>query len=317
MLKDHGFYKGINLGGWFSQCDYSEDRLNSFISEEDFATIASWGFDHVRLPVDYNVIQNQDGSMKEEGLRRIDRVLSFCDKYGLNMLLDLHKTRGFSFDPQENELGFFASEKDQAYFYTIWECFAERYGSRSETVMFDILNEITEPEYLPAWIRISTECIRRIRKHAPDIRILLGSYHHNSVAAVKDLPVPYDENVLYSFHCYEPHRYTHQGAYWEAGRRDISERIRFAESGTTTEMFEELFSTAVEKAASEGTELYCGEYGVIDVVPPEDALFWFKTIHEVFEKHGIARCLWSYKQMDFGLSDQRMDSVRPELLKYI
>ena len=317
MLKDHGFYKGINLGGWFSQCDYSEDRLNNFISEEDFATIASWGFDHVRLPVDYNVIQNRDGSMKEDGLRRIDRVLSFCDKYGLNMLLDLHKTRGFSFDPQENELGFFASEKDQAYFYTIWECFAERYGSRSETVMFDILNEITEPEYLPAWISISTECIRRIRKHAPDIRILLGSYHHNSVAAVKDLPAPCDENVLYSFHCYEPHRYTHQGAYWEAGRRDISERIRFAESGTTAEMFEELFSTAVEKAASEGTELYCGEYGVIDVVPPEDALFWFKTIHEVFEKHEIARCLWSYKQMDFGLSDQSMDSVRPELLKYI
>ena len=314
MLKDHGFYKGINLGGWFSQCDYSEDRLNNFISEEDFAKIASWGFDHVRLPVDYNVIQNQDGSMMEEGLHRIDRVLSFCEKYGLNMLLDLHKTRGFSFDPQENELGFFASEKDQNCFYTIWECFAERYGGHSDTVMFDILNEITEPEYLPAWIRISTECIRRIRKYAPDIRILLGSYHHNSVTAVKDLPAPYDENVLY---CYEPHRYTHQGAYWEAGRRDISERIRFADSGTTTEMFEELFSTAVEKAASEGTELYCGEYGVIDVVPPEDALFWFKTIHEVFEKHEIARCLWSYKQMDFGLSDQRMDSVRAELLKYI
>ncbi len=29
MLKDSGFYKGINLGGWLSQCDYSEERLNS------------------------------------------------------------------------------------------------------------------------------------------------------------------------------------------------------------------------------------------------------------------------------------------------
>ncbi len=26
MLKDSGFYKGINLGGWLSQCDYSEER---------------------------------------------------------------------------------------------------------------------------------------------------------------------------------------------------------------------------------------------------------------------------------------------------
>ena len=50
---------------------------------------------------------------------------------------------------------------------------------------------------------------------------------------------------------------------------------------------------------------------------PEDALLWFKTIHEVFEKHQIARCLWSYKEMDFGLADQRMDPVRNELLNYI
>ena len=55
--------KGVNLGGWMSQCDYSEGRLNGFITEEDIKKIASWWMDHVRLPVDYNVIQNEDGSM--------------------------------------------------------------------------------------------------------------------------------------------------------------------------------------------------------------------------------------------------------------
>ena len=315
-MNSHGFNKGINLGGWFSQCDYSEDRLNNFILEEDFAKIASWGFDHVRLPVDYNIIQDKYGNMLEEGLTRIDNAVTFCERYGLKMVLDLHKTPGFSFDPKEKELGFFASEKYQELFYTIWECLSARYGVKN-MMMFDLLNEITEPEFLPAWIDISAECVRRIRKNAPETPILLGSYHNNSVHAVKDLPAPFDRNVLYSFHCYEPHRYTHQGAYWEASRRDISERIRFADSGTTSEMFEELFSTAIEKAADEGAELYCGEYGVIDVVPPEDALLWFKTINTVFEKHGIGRCLWSYKEMDFGLADQRMDNVRNELLKYV
>ena len=317
MLKESGFYKGINLGGWLSQCDYSEDRLNNFITENDFAVIASWGFDHVRLPVDYNVIQNPDGSMKEDGLERIDRALLFCERCGLNVVLDLHKTQGFSFDPGEKELGFFASEQYQNLFYTIWECFAKRYGSRSDSVMFDLLNEITEPEYLPAWIQISAECTRRIRRHAPETRILLGSYHHNSVSAVPDLPSPYDHNMFYSFHCYEPHRFTHQGAYWEAPYRDISERISFADSGTSPALFEDLFAPAIKKASLEGTDLYCGEYGVIDIVPPEDALPWFRVIHEVFEKHSISRCLWSYKQMDFGLADSRMDSVRAELLTCI
>ena len=36
MMKEKGFYRGINFGGWMSQCDYSEDRLNNFIKEEDF-----------------------------------------------------------------------------------------------------------------------------------------------------------------------------------------------------------------------------------------------------------------------------------------
>ncbi len=76
MLKELGFYRGVNLGGWLSQCDYSEERLDSFIREKDFKQIAEYGFDHVRLPVDYNVIQNPDGSMKEEGLERIDRALA-------------------------------------------------------------------------------------------------------------------------------------------------------------------------------------------------------------------------------------------------
>ena len=32
-MKDFGFYMGVNLGGWFSQCDYSEDRMEHFITE--------------------------------------------------------------------------------------------------------------------------------------------------------------------------------------------------------------------------------------------------------------------------------------------
>ena len=49
MLKELGIYRGVNLGGWFSQCDYSEERLNGFITEPDFAQIAAWGFDHVEI----------------------------------------------------------------------------------------------------------------------------------------------------------------------------------------------------------------------------------------------------------------------------
>ena len=60
-MKDFGFYKGVDLGGWFSQCDYSEDRMDHFITEKDFQVIAGWGLDHVRIPVDYNVMETENG----------------------------------------------------------------------------------------------------------------------------------------------------------------------------------------------------------------------------------------------------------------
>ena len=314
MLKERGFYRGVNLGGWLSQCDYSAERLDGFITESDFAQIAAWGFDHVRLPVDYNVIQRPDGTMIEEGLRRIDRAVSWAEAQDLRLVLDLHKTQGFSFDAGENESGFFESEQYQELFYSVWDCFAARYGSKPERVMFDLLNEVTEDRYLPAWKRISREAVRRIRRHAPETLILLGSFRWNSAKTLPALEAPYDERVIYNFHFYEPHDFTHQGAYWEAPYRDVSARYSYAESGACEKYFEDFLAPALEKAEKEGAELYCGEYGVIDVVPPEEAVRWFRELHAVFERHGIARCLWSYKEMDFGLSDARMDAVRDELL---
>ena len=314
MLKELGFYKGVNLGGWLSQCDYSAERLDGFITGPDFEQIARWGFDHVRIPIDYNVVQNADGSMKEEGLRRIDGALALCDKAGLHAVLDLHKTQGFSFDPGVQEAGFFVSEAYQEKFYALWECFARRWGDRADRVIFELLNEVTQKEYLPAWKRISRECVRRIRQYAPEVYVLLGSYNWNSARTLPELDAPYDERVLYNFHFYEPHEFTHQGAYWMGPEFDKARRLRYEDCGASEAWFEDFLRPALEKAELEGTELYCGEYGVIDVVPPEEALKWFRDLHAVFERHGIARSLWSYKEMDFGLQDRRMDAVRPELL---
>ena len=315
MLKDRGFYRGVNLGGWLSQCDYSEDRLNNFITESDFEKIASWGLDHVRIPVDYNVLENEDGSYSERGFGRIETALVYARKYGLNAIIDLHKTAGFSFDEGEKESGFFENEKYQERFCRLWEELAKHFAKYSEYVAFELLNEVTEQCFINAWNRISYECIKRIRAYAPNTLILLGSYWNNSAEAVKDLEKPYDDKVIYNFHCYSPLEFTHQGAPWVKDL--IDKKIGFDEMDITPEYFEGLFAEAMKKAEDNGTCLYCGEYGVIDRTTPEDALKWFKVINSVFEKHGISRAVWSYKEMDFGLSDSRMDGVRDELLKYL
>lgn len=317
MLKEKGFYKGVNFGGWLSQCDYSEERLNNFIKDRDFSIVKSWGADHIRIPVDYNIFENNDGTYKEDGFKRVEKAVKLCIENGLNLVLDLHKTAGFSFDYYgEDESGFFESESLQERFYRLWEELAKRFGGLSKNVAFELLNEVTDKEFIDEWNRISNECIRRIRKYAPDTIILVGSYWNNSAEAVKDLSAPYDYKIVYNMHCYDPLEFTHQGAYW-TNQIDPDKRIGFDDAGITPETFEKLFSSAIDKAKENNVPLYCGEYGVIDKAEPEDVVKWFRCINSVFEKYGISRCAWSYRDMDFGLSDTRLDSIREELIKYL
>jgi len=75
------FKAGINLGGWISQYQvFSKEHFDTFITEKDIETIAEAGFDHVRLPFDYPIIESDDnvGEYKEDGLSYIDRCLEWC-----------------------------------------------------------------------------------------------------------------------------------------------------------------------------------------------------------------------------------------------
>lgn len=339
MKKFEGFTKGVDLGGWLSQLKYTKEHLDSFISEEDIKTIAGWGADHVRLPMDYNIFQEEDGTLRDFGFAYVDKAIEWCKKYGLNIVLDLHKTQGFIFD-DENYIGFFADEELQNRFYVLWEEFAKRYGHLTDMAAFELLNEVTDPEFSPAWNRICKAAIERIRAIAPDIRILVGSYWNNSLDALKDLDMPYDKNVIYNFHCYEPLIFTHQAAGWVKQMNkdyrigypgDVKQYLKDADDlemaymdhtavageKYSAEYFIRRLEAAVRLCEERDTALYCGEYGVIDIASAEDTLNWYKDINAAFEHFGIGRAAWSYKRMNFGISDPHLDSVRDELIKYL
>ena len=340
MKQFLGFSHGINLGGWLSQCDHTKERYDNFIKESDIEKIHSWGMDHIRVPVDYDLVEEKDGSYIEDGFGYIQKAIDWAGKYNLNMVLDLHKTYGYSFDSGEQEAGFFENEKYQERFYKLWEQFAQRFGKYEDRVAFELLNEVTKKEYCDTWNRISTECIRRIRQYAPNIKILLGGYYNNSIVALKDICDPYDENVVYNFHCYEPLIFTHQGAGWidtmdhsfrmpfdstyreydenafaQLGNRPEELKVDDPDKKLGIEYFEQYMQEAVRVAEERNVALYCGEYGVINLATPEDTLKWYEAIGSCFNKYNIGRAAWSYKEMDFGLVDAHMDSVRDRVLK--
>lgn len=313
-----GYKKGINLGGWLSQCCHTKEHYDSFIGEQDIKKIAAWGADHVRLPIDYNLIENEDGTPDDSGYKYIDSAIEWCRAAGLNIVLDLHKTAGYSFDKGENEAGFFESPALQERFYRLWGQLAARYAVSDGSIAFELLNEVTEQSYSDTWNGIIRVCIQKIRRLAPDTFIFVGGYWQNSPDAIPDLEAPADNKIVYNFHCYDPMNFTHQGAHWYEGM-DTAFRMSFDECApaVTEEFFVRRFARACETAQKHGVPLYCGEYGVIENASPEDTVKWFKAINGAFEKLGISRAAWSYKQMNFGLSDERMNGVINELIKYL
>ncbi len=173
-------------------------------------------------------------------------------------------------------------------------------------------------EFSEKWNEIAETCIKKIRVFAPTTPILVGSYYNNHVSAVKDLRKPYDEYVIYNFHCYDPLLFTHQFAPWVT-TVDVNHKLSFADcdAGKTAHYFENPFAEAIDYAKQQDTVLYCGEYGVIENVDAENLLAWYKAINTVFRKHGIGRAAWSYKKMDFDLGGERLDVVRDELNQHL
>lgn len=335
----YGYKKGVNLGGWLSQCCHEKNHYDSFIQEQDIEVIASWGADHVRLPLDYVLIQDEEGSFKTEGFSYIDRCIKWCEANGLNIILDLHKTKGFSFDTNEKQFGFFEQEELQNRFYTLWEKLATLYGKYKGMVAFELLNEITDIKYAELWNSIAMQAIRRIRTIATDTYILVGGVWNNSIEALEILDFPYDEKIVYNFHYYEPLVFTHQKAYWIDTMSpeftidypaSIQEYIKGSKENlpqdniTSLEQYDrpimdyhfikEKIMIAVNISKKRNVRIYCGEYGVINRVDPKKALRWYQDIHNIFETYQIGRAMWSYKEMDFGIIDESRSEIQSDLI---
>jgi endoglucanase len=117
--------RGVNLGGWllwegwdFSRgTDLSEHKIDqglvqlvgqeavdrfhaqmqeNFITEADLQAIAGLGFNSIRLPVNYSILEddNRPYVYLDSGWRIIDQALAWCEKYHLFVIVDLHAVPG-------------------------------------------------------------------------------------------------------------------------------------------------------------------------------------------------------------------------------
>ena len=324
MKKFDGYKAGVNLGGWISQFRQAKkEHFDSFITEEDIKQIASWGMDHVRLPIDYMVLEDDDKPFeyKEEGFSYIDQCISWCEKYKLNIILDLHRAPGYAFHSlNENKL--FDDQFLQERYIRLWQAFAKRYINYGNNVVFELLNEIVEPNS-DRWNKLSRQAIEGIRQIDKERLIIIGGNNYNSVDTLYELDKMEDNNLIYTFHFYQPHIFTHQKASWEELLKDLEFEVTYPSDQklyeaylakseefkrrysyakkTDKDYLRSLLQPALNFAKERNVTLYCGEYGVIDHAPMESNLKWHEDLSDLLIEYGIGRAVWTYKLMSFPL----------------
>ncbi|MBZ5563409.1 MAG: cellulase family glycosylhydrolase [Acidobacteriia bacterium] len=137
---------------WMKYFPYKND--GNFV-EDDFRWIRDWGFNFVRLPMDYRFWTDPIDPMKidERKIEPIDRAIRLGEKYGVHVNISLHRAPGFcildGLDPAvtgipvtPEKTSFYKDPHTLDAFVHQWTFFAQRYkGTSNDRLSFNLVNE--------------------------------------------------------------------------------------------------------------------------------------------------------------------------------
>jgi aryl-phospho-beta-D-glucosidase BglC (GH1 family) len=326
---------GINLSEWFAQVydpkGYTKEHFQNWTAAADIALIKSLGFDHVRLSVNPQPIMDagQRGATAEY-FGYLDAAMKMILDAGLAVELDMHPDSDFKARLKDDD---FVEQ-----FADFWRTVAQRYSSWDrDRVFFEILNE---PEMRDPyrWYGVETKLATAIRQGAPTHTIIATGANWDNDDDMVFLEPLRDPNVIYVFHFYEPHVFTHQGATWgayywrwlkglhypsspdnaakvAAAVPEAVDRlyvIRYGQDHWDASRIEAEINQAADWAKQRNVPLICNEFGVYRAYSdPHDREAWLKDVRTALERHEIGWTMWDYSG-SFGVVTKRDGKATPD-----
>lgn len=317
--------KGVNLSMWFSQRPsdkYTKEHLETFTTAEDIELIKRMGFDHVRFPIDPEQLWTwgRADTLRPEFLAQMDRVVDTALKNGLAVIVDIHPHTEFKEKLREQDQ--FVED-----FRDFWRSLAKHYSTRDPNmVFFEVLNE-SEFKDRFRWAGVQQRLIAAIRQGAPQHTIIVGGANWSAPDEILSMEPFADRNIIYNFHFYESHIFTHQGATWAGhlphylskipypsspeavakfaaqvpSQPERQELIRYGLNYWNAQRIDSEFRAVAEWAKQNNVRVTVNEFGVFrDFVEPADRARWIKDVRTAAEKYQIGWTMWDY-QTSFGV----------------
>lgn len=298
-----GFSVGMGMGGWLTnykrfnvlpenkRLDITKGDLahfDTYITEGDVQRVKMWGFDHIRLGFDQIVLEEAPGKYREQTMRKLVEFVGWCRKHKVNAVLNLHKAIGNYCDiPEKKQL--LDTPELQDRFVALWLEIERRFHDAPE-VAFELLNEVRDVD--PAkWNRLADRTLKAIREVNSDRWVVIGSTCWNSPDKLAVLQVWDDPRVVYTFHMYSPHHFTHQRGVLQAGPLYQNDEVPYP----GTAFVRKALKPAVDWAAAHPDKiLWNGEFGTIRHMNPMARADYMRDVVAVCKEAGIPWSVWNY-----------------------
>jgi endoglucanase len=312
--------RGINLSEWFAQVydprGYTKEHFETWNTAADTILIKQMGFDHVRLSVNPQPMfhHGQADKLPPEYLAYLDNAVQMILAQNLAVIIDVHPDSDF----KEKLV------KDDSFveqFEDFWRAMARHYSNTNpDMVFFEILNE---PEFRDRyrWAGVQSRLAMAIREGAPQHTIIAAGANWSSENDLLFMEPQFDSNIIYNFHFYDPHIFSHQGATWSTNFQhylnnlpypstpenmqanaaqvpDAVNRLSVIQYGLdrwNRDRMDALIAQAAAWAKRWNVPLTCNEFGVYRrTADPQARARWLSDLHSVLEKYEIGWAMWDY-----------------------
>jgi len=328
---------GVNLSEWFAQVydprGYTKEHLQTWTTVEDLALIKRMGFDHVRLSVNPEPMwrTNHADEIPAEYLGYLDNAVRMILDHGLSVIIDIHPESDFK-ARLAHEDAFIEQFADY------WRALARHYSNLDpKRVFFEILNE---PELSDRyrWYGVQAKLAAAIREGAPQHTIIAAGARWSNNDELLFLEPLRDPNVIYNFHFYEPHTFTHQGATWGVNYWHFLHELPYPSTMEAAEKAALLEPEATNRLAvirygldhcaaargnaeigevaawaqARGLAITCNEFGVYrKSADPVDRARWISDVRSALEQRNIGWTMWDYSG-GFGVVTKQNGKAMPD-----
>ncbi len=329
--------RGVNLGNALEAPRGAEGTMQ--LKGEYFSLIAAAGLDTIRVPIRWTSYASDKPpyTVEEAFFQKIDWVIQSGLQQGLNVVIDMHTyDELFAGDPGNHKERFVA----------IWQQIATRYRDMPDNLFYEPLNEPHGMLLPDAWNALLRDTVAAIRQVDGVHTLIISGTEWGSMQGLAFLEIPAgEENVICTFHYYEPFAFTHQGAgwvgeqYWTIGvewpgppktplvpklaaQEDPSMRWWFHEYNTQPaesnpcspgEIAKQL-DVAVAWGQKLGKPLWLGEFGAYRTGDMQSRANWTAAVRQAAEARGFSWAYWEFGD-SFGVYDRALEEWHQGLLR--